>query len=129
VSDVRLAIVGSTSFAQGELALAYAKAIIATTITRYQPEVIISGGADGIDTLARRVAEWNGYRVAGGTFIEHLPKHQRWRPDGFEARNLLIARDCTHLLAIRCHASRTYGSGWTADQAEQLGRTVWRVLL
>jgi len=38
----------------------------------------------------------------------------------------LIAADCTHLLRVAARSSRTYGSGWTADQAQRLGRLVIR---
>jgi hypothetical protein len=37
--------------------------------------------------------------------------------------------DCTVLLAIRCHASATYGSGWAADEAQRQGKRVLRVVL
>lgn len=125
-----LAVVGSTSFARGGEAIRIAHAIIRGVIVEVGPDRVVSGGANGVDTWARRVAGSLGYTLENGRFVEHLPRHRRWAPDGFQARNILVATGpTTHLLAIRCHASRTYGSGWTADYAEQHGRIVYRVIL
>jgi hypothetical protein len=124
----RLAIVGSTKFIE-PLALEIAESVIDLLIVRTEPDVIISGGAEGIDTLARQVASSFAYTISAGTFVEHLPAHRRWEPEGFKDRNQRIVDDCTVLLAIRCHAPKTYGSGWTADQAERQGKRVIRVIL
>lgn len=124
----RLAVVGSTTFdAKG--AWWTAEWIIRAAIEHYAPVCIISGGAVGVDSLAKTIAHEWGYNVADGTFVEYLPEHQRWAPDGFEARNLVIATDCTQLLRVSCHKSKTYGSGWTADRAQKLGKFVERVVL
>jgi predicted Rossmann fold nucleotide-binding protein DprA/Smf involved in DNA uptake len=124
----RLAIVGSQRFAE-PLALEVAEQVIDWAITRFEPEVVVSGGADGIDTTARQVAASYGYNVLDGSFVEHLPANRRWAPDGFQARNLRIVAGCTVLLAVRCHAAATYGSGWAADEAQRQGRRVIRVVL
>lgn len=119
-----LAIVGSTKFATPG-AVDQARGIILAVFDRCRPDTVVSGGADGIDTLGVELA-----RAAGIETIEHLPKVRAWAsPGGFRDRNQLIVRDCTRLLRIVCHASKTYGSGWTADQAEKLGKVVWRVTL
>lgn len=120
---MRLAIVGSTKFVHPD-SLQLSREIILHTLEIYEPELVISGGAIGIDTLARFCAEGMEIPVK-----EHLPNNKRWEPDGYKARNILIAEDCTHLLALRCHQSRTYGSGFTADHAEKLGRKVTRIIL
>jgi predicted Rossmann fold nucleotide-binding protein DprA/Smf involved in DNA uptake len=125
-----LAVVGSTSFARGGEAIRVAHAVIAGVVEELGPDRIVSGGAPGVDTWAERVGARLGYTLENGRFVVHLPRHRRWKPDGFEARNILIATGpTTHLLAIRCHASKTYGSGWTADYAERHGRIVYRVTL
>lgn len=123
MSEVRLAIVGSTVFAQEEALPAGREAadLMREAIDRLRPAVVISGGATGIDAIAHWVAVGVGVEI-----IEHLPENRRWEPDGYKARNILIAEGCTHLLCIRHHASVTYGSGWTADYAERLGRIVER---
>lgn len=118
---VRLAVVGSTQFEDDPDATLVASALIVIAFARWEPELVVSGGAAGIDRLAARLAKARGIQVR-----EYLPKHRRWAPDGFEARNLLIAGDCTHLLCIRHHASTTYGSGWTADRAAEMGAVVER---
>jgi len=118
---MRLAIVGSTRFEEDEKAKDWAAQYIQWVLGKYQPEVVISGGAIGIDQLATTLAAFEGIEV-----IEHLPEHPQWAPSGFKARNLLIAQDCTHLLCLRHVDSKTYGSGWTADRAEELGKPVYR---
>ena len=120
---VALAIVGSVGFTNPDWR-DMATDIVEHWLERLDPALVVSGGADGIDTLGVELAcKWG---------IEprvHLPKNKLWAPDGYKDRNLLIARDCTHLLAIRCVDSRTYGSGWTADRAEEMGRRVRRYTL
>lgn len=82
-------------------------------------DVIVSGGADGVDTLAARFARQNGHQ-----HIEHLPDQQlvkqkmsegmdRNAAYGFaaHARNSLIVRDSDVMIAIACdHAKGTYDS-------------------
>jgi hypothetical protein len=121
MDGVRLAIVGSTRYADDRRAAAKALETISRAIAYYDPQVVISGGAKGIDSMAAELARSLGYDV-----IEHLPEHPRWEPDGYKARNLRIAEGCTHLLCIRHPDSKTYGSGWTADRAEAMGRVVHR---
>lgn len=127
-----LAVVGSTSFARGGEAIRVARNIINAVISELVPDRVVSGGSPygGVDTWAREIAGHLGYTLENGRFVEHLPRHRRWEPDGFKARNILVATGpTTHLLSIRCHASRTYGAGWTADYAEAHGRIVYRVIL
>lgn len=121
---VVLAIVGSTRFAGDSERTLAALRRITETVAELRPDRIVSGGAKGIDTIAARYAY--RHRIP---LTEHLPKRPRWAPDGYRDRNLLIAQECTHLLCIRHPLSRTYGSGWTADQAEKLGKRVCRVTI
>lgn len=118
---MRLAVIGSMQFAKDADAFKWAARLIGASYDEWGPSVVISGGADGIDSMAAAIARAEGIEV-----IEHLAKNRRWAPDGFQARNLLIAQDCTHLLCISHHASKTYGAGWTADRAEEMGKIVSR---
>ncbi|MFG3710827.1 hypothetical protein [Micromonospora sp. NPDC047730] len=121
---VVLAIVGSVSFVD-VTALDVAAEIVEGTFARRRPDVVVSGGADGIDTLGVVLAKKHGI-----PYREYLPKVRRWSgPGGFQERNLLVAGDCTRILRIACRWSKTYGSGWTTDQAEKRGATAWRVIL
>lgn len=108
---MRLAIVGSTKLV-GSIA---AWRVINEVLDRYEPDVVVSGGAVGIDQMAAEMARKRGIEV-----VEHLPKTQRWH-DGFKPRNLLIANDCDALVRIAKRGATTYGSGWTRDRAEELG--------
>jgi predicted Rossmann fold nucleotide-binding protein DprA/Smf involved in DNA uptake len=120
VTDVKLAVVGSTRF-PSRAAREHAEHLINRAIDKLDPCLIVSGGAPGVDTLAERIAI-----VRGIPRSIHRPEHRRWKPDGFEARNRLIAEECTHLLRISSRTSLTYGSGWTANYAEKIGRVVSR---
>lgn len=121
---MRLGIVGSTCLEGNPAAQrAVLEAILGwrNHINDQREEfVIVSGGAVGVDSMAERIAENLGIPT-----IIHRPKERRWGgPDGFQARNRLIAGDCSHLLRIACAGSRTYGSGWTRDEARRQGRVV-----
>lgn len=117
----KLAIVGNTSVGD-ELS---ARLLIRMSIHWFEPEVVISGGAPGIDTIAAEEAEMDKIPV-----LELRPTVQRWTlPGGFRDRNIRIAEECTHLVRIANRFTRTYGSGWTADYAEKLGRKVFRYYL
>lgn len=115
---LRLAIVGST-LANG----AETRAIVRSVLDRYKPDVVVSGGADGADTIAEEEASARGI-----TCNIFRPKVNRWR-DGFMPRNKLIAENCDALVRIVCPFSRTYGSGWTRDYAKQLGKPTEEISL
>ena len=118
---MRLAIVGSIKVNEEQTLVA--ECIIRGFLSRLETELVISGGANGIDTLATTEAA-----ILNIPRLVHLPKENNWFK-GYKPRNLLIAQDCTHLLCIRTQQSTTYGSGWTADRAEEMGKTVWRVTI
>ncbi|GAA3750369.1 hypothetical protein [Micromonospora maritima] len=121
---VVLAIVGSTTFVDLS-ALAAAEEIIEGVFARRRPDLVVSGGAEGIDSLGVALAKKHGI-----PHREHLPTVRQWNgPGGFQERNLLIAGECTRILRIACRWSKTYGSGWTTDQAEKQGALAWRVTL
>ncbi len=118
-----LAVVGSREF-ENRNAYALALPLIAAAVEVLDPHQILSGGADGMDTYAGAFA-----LMMGVPFQEFLPRQQIWKPHGYEERNIKIAESCTHLLAIRCYESKTFGSGWTANRAQELGRVVQRVTI
>lgn len=96
-------------------------------IVRLRPAVVISGGADGYDSIAAAVAESMGFSEPAATLVVHRPTVRRFHgPGGYRERDARIAADCTHLLRLACVKSTTYGSGWTADEAERHGKTVVR---
>lgn len=116
-----LAVVGSTNVTEKQLELA---SKIIRGFYLEVPRLVISGGAFGIDSLAIDMAyEYNL------PMSVCLPMNNRWEPHGYKERNIKIAEECTDLLCIRTQQSTTYGSGWTADLAERLGKTVWRLTI
>lgn len=123
---VVLAVVGVRHFPDPRARRA-AEALIDAVLYAHRPRIeadggrVVSGGAEGVDSLARlRAAGEFGWTIENGKFVEHLPEYHRWEPRGYKARNLRIARDCTHLVRLAPPAPGTYGSGWTADRAEEL---------
>lgn len=84
---------------------------------------IVSGRSPkgGVDIMAAEAAT-----ALDMELLEFPPKNNRWRPEGYEERNLLIARRCDKLYRVATRDSATYGSGWTADRAEQFGKPVRR---
>ncbi len=86
---VRLAVVGSAARCFTPRTAVLARQRISLAIWRLRPGVVISGGCPkgGVDIWARDVAGVYGYTIARGDFVEHLPAHQWWAPDGYQARN------------------------------------------
>lgn len=109
--DVKLAIVGSVRLAGN----AEARGIIERVLEQYQPTLVISGGADGIDTMAVEAAKRRGI-----PYREFLPAFKNW--PAYKERNLLIAMECDRLVRIVSVYSKTYGSGWTRDRAVEMGK-------
>lgn len=125
--SVRLAIIGTRVLkCPDDISNAGHRALSA--ISRLRPAVVISGGAEGVDTVAEFIARAMGYSESSGTLIIHRPAARRFHGvGGYRERDALIAADCTHLLRLSCRQATTYGSGWTADEAERLGRIVVRM--
>ena len=110
---MRLAIVGNTILHDSLEAFAS----VEDAIERHGPKLIVSGGAIGVDKMAEHHAQKRDI-----PFREHLPKTRDWA--GYKARNRKIVEDCDHLVRIFTKRAETYGSGWTADYARKLGKTV-----
>lgn len=111
-----LCIVGSSSIKRTKGVIKLLKAIFEVE----QPYKFISGGCVGIDTIAEEVATM---------YVDDMeiyePRVRNWH-DGFKPRNLRMAQDCTIMYVIRDVNSNSYGSGWTSDKAEKLGKPVIR---
>lgn len=60
-----------------------------------KPQLIISGGASGIDTMAKRFATENNYE-----FIEYIADWTKYGKSAGPKRNQLIVNDATHMLAF-----------------------------
>jgi len=123
-----LAIVGSR-----EVPLTPAMRLVAKVLAEHKPIMVISGGAKvttgnrlrqlgSIDQIAAELA-----RTDNITVVEFLPTNYHWSgAGGFAERNMKIAQSCVCLVRIASETTTTYGSGWTADRAEDLGKEVTR---
>ena len=110
---MKLAIVGSTRLSDHQEEAA--RRIIGREIEAREPSAIVSGGADGVDTLAENMGRQYGLPV-----IVCKPALQRW--EQFKVRNLLIAELCDELVRVVKKDSKTYGSGCTRDRAQEMGK-------
>jgi len=114
---VKLAIVGTRIVPNERMACR----LIYAAISGFVPQTVISGGAPGIDTFVETVC-----RRADVDIDIYRPEFPRWEPDGYKLRNIRIAEDCDVLVCIRSREAKTFGSGWTANEAERIGKTVYR---
>jgi len=103
---MRLAVVGSRSFDN--------KARLAEVLAEYSPSEIISGGAQGADTLA---AEWA--REHAIPVREFLPDYARYGRAAPLKRNVLIVDNADLLIAFWDGSSR--GTKHTIDRAQEKG--------
>lgn len=111
-----LAIVGSRLL-QGN---AEAERAIREVFEAHRPRHFVSGGAVGVDSMAEAEADRRGYPKT-----IHLPEQRNW--NSYKKRDQLIANDAECLVRIYAAWATSYGSGWTADQAEKRGARVWRI--
>ena len=121
---MRLAIVGSQDrhWSAFDDSVDDARELIMAEIERVQPDIVVTGDADGVDSWARQIAEMLKIPIR-----EYKSEGYSW--EHFKLRNIKIAEDCDLLLCVRSKRTTTYGSGWTADYAEKLGVPVKRVVL
>ena len=118
---MKLGIVGSRVFSEPDwlVAAEWARGYIESQIVRYQPEVVVSGGARGIDTIARQVARKHGFTVD-----EKLPKPKaKGRGPYIQAlfdRNSDIVADSDRLIAIMSKG-RSNGTMDTVRKAKAKG--------
>src|SRR5260370_27628766 len=118
-----LAIVGTRGFGSSK-GLVYAQQIITYELKDSLWESFVTGDAPGIDRMTKNVSD----RLNRECLVL-VPTSRCWDPEGYKARNILIAEKCDELLCIRDPGSSTYGSGWTADYCETLGKPVTRVMI
>lgn len=104
---MKIAIIGSRSLTDVDLG-----AYIEET-----PEAVISGGARGVDTLARQYAQERNIPL-----VEILPEYDRYGRRAPLVRDREIARQCDKLYAFWDGVSR--GTIYTVRYAREIGREV-----
>ncbi len=100
----RLAIVGSRT----------CPAIDIAPFLPFAPTSIVSGGAIGADTFAKRYAMANSIPI-----VEFLPNYKKYGKSAPIMRNILIVENCDFLLAFWNGKSR--GTKFTIDYASKQG--------
>ncbi len=111
---MKIGVTGSRNFTDYE----YLK----SSLDSLNPTEIISGGAKGADSLAKKYAGEKGLPI-----IELLPKFKTdkatpYHPKWYIERNKQIAQDCDHLAAFWDGASR--GTKHTIDFAEKASKPI-----
>lgn len=101
---MRLAIIGSRECTSFD---------IASHIT-IKPDIIVSGGATGVDTLAKEYAIKNNIPI-----IEFLPEYDKYGRKAPLMRNIQIVNNCDSLLAFWNGNSR--GTKFTLNYAIKRG--------
>jgi hypothetical protein len=119
------------------------RALIKAALTTHQPSIVITTEeARGTPRCAREEALDAGYGYITVASKEHAWKAEEVGdddmsmdkagqmimtvPGGTMSRNLRVADISECVIRISAVGTRTYGSGWTADMAERMGKTVER---
>jgi hypothetical protein len=119
-SMIKLAIVGSRYFKDWGRFLQFMEEWKREVSGGREPDIIISGGARGVDSLAERYAR----EILGIEPVVFYPKsYEKYGNDGYLMRNTEIVEACTHVLAL---PSRT-GSGTqdTMRKADIAGKNLF----
>ncbi len=113
---LKIAIVG-TSHAMTENEERDVQQFVAMILKDFSPKtnMIISGGAKGVDSIAIEVARSMGFPT-----VTYHPENQEWEPKhgkGYKERNMQIAIDCNQLfcISIPTHEIECYHhkKGWS----------------
>lgn len=119
-----LAVVGTRHLGQPRYR-EYAAQLIMYEIVSDEWDGMVTGDASGIDQLAKDLCDT--YAMPCQVLA---PEFRRWEPRGFKDRNMRVCEIADAMLCIRDPESKTYGSGWTANYFETLGkRKPWIVEL
>jgi predicted Rossmann fold nucleotide-binding protein DprA/Smf involved in DNA uptake len=108
--EMRLAVIGSRTFANFRLLTKILDEYLGTVVE------VISGGADGADSLGARWGRKNGFEPN----VFH-PDHKNFKHP-YHHRNRLIAERCTVLIAF--WDGRSTGTKYTIEYARRIGREV-----
>ncbi len=103
-----------------KLAIIGSRALSQITIDEYIPQgvtEIVSGGATGVDTLAREFANRKGL-----PFTEFLPRYNRYGRAAPIKRNEEIAKYADEALALWDGKSK--GTAYTVDLFKKLGKPI-----
>lgn len=122
---MRLALIGTRMVPDAERV----RELVCELLTKHASSdlVVITGGAEGVDRIAEEEA-----RELGVSVVVHRPcqlRHRHVFRTCYAPRNLAIAEDCDVLVRIADRRSRTWGSGWTAAAAREMGKPVEEVLI
>lgn len=113
-----VAIVGSRSIENKDLIFSYLD-----EFRKYiEFDMIVSGGAIGVDALAYSYAVENGI-----TFVCHPPKPEDGYPKKFFRRNIRIVDHCEILIAF--HKDNSRGTAHAISTARKRGKKVYEVIL
>jgi predicted Rossmann fold nucleotide-binding protein DprA/Smf involved in DNA uptake len=114
---MKIAIVGSRSIENNSKEYRTIKNFILSHIKLEQITCVISGGARGVDTIARRFA----YQEEIAEFREYLPQYGKYPGNkGYYVRNKKIMQECDVAFIFWDGLSR--GSKMNADICDKMGK-------
>jgi hypothetical protein len=114
---MKLAIVGSRSFTDFDLFKSKIDEFIFQNVINKKDIIIISGGAKGTDSLAKRYAIENDIEI-----IEYLPDWNLYGKSAGMVRNMDIVKNCDKLIAFSCNNSK--GTEHSIQEARKLNKDV-----
>ncbi|MEA2095597.1 MAG: SLOG family protein [Candidatus Cloacimonadota bacterium] len=112
---MKLAVIGTKKFTDFNFLSITLKKI-------FNIEMIISGGAPGTDTLAKKYAIHNKIE-----FLEFPPDYKKFGDKAKHFRDKLIAKECDELIAF--WDGECEGTKYTMDYAKQLEKPVNIILV
>ena len=114
MSEILLAIVGSRNYTNYS---SFAQIVETWVKENGQPSQIISGGARGVDSMAKKYAIEKKIQ-----FVEYEAEWKKYGKQAGPIRNRKIVENCTHILALPSKKGK--GTQITISFAEKKGRYI-----
>ena len=111
---MKIAVIGSKEFSNYNLL----KSILDK---EKEIEQIISGGAEGADTLAQKYAHENNIK-----FLEFAPNYEENGNEAKHIRDRLIVENCDKVIAF--YDEKCEGTKYTMDHARQMHKPIYVIL-
>jgi len=117
---IRVAIVGSREIRDYDFVEKKFLELVSEKKLNLDEVIIVSGGAEGVDSLAQRIAKKYGL-----TIIIHYPRWSVWGRAAGPVRNRKIVADADVVLAIK--GSKSRGTIDTIRKAREAGKEVLEI--
>lgn len=117
----KVAIVGSEELSPQQVK--YVRHLVHMIIRNEGLFGLVSGGCAGVDSIAEQITD----DIYHEPYKIFEPTVRTWGdPGGFKDRNKAVVHEANVVYVIRNRFTKRYGSGWTGDYAEEIGKPVYR---